>query len=837
MAWMRFAGLTRGVSDFVLPEARQLGVTSAFYSFHPDEDTLIQAALNLNWRSPFEPPLTSYGLLPIYMARGVLVGEDTLDTSIDARRRIYLRVRLLSALLSCALPGLVFWLGRRGLGTAPALLAATFVAFAPLAVQQAHFFTVDGVFIFFVMLFFCALSRALNKPTYGRYLLTGLAIGMAAAVRLNGGVLGLVLVVGHCSGGWRQVPARLKEHRLWLAVLVALAILLVLQPYLLFNPSRLLRSVSTNDFSYSVAVATGELLRFWSLADMHTVPYLHYWTHLWPQGVGWPLTFAYASGLLWALWCHRRDERPAIVWTLLYFALVGNLHTKHVRYLLPLLPFLSLFAAGLCWSLWRRHRLVGIGVAVALAVFTAIYGLAFTHIYRHQDSRIEAARFLAAHAPVGAQIGLERGGFSMSQLISNSRYSHLSMDMGTLFGARYYLSCAAAIDYIGERVRLMDYIVVEDVNRYRQFTAVPEMFPVASAFYRGLWDESLGFVRDARFKVYPQILGISFSDDDSEVSFVGYDHPAVSVFRRQTEAEWVTRWTVWRQGLLQDGICADNLLVEVADRYRLGDWQRALAGLDELLINGPENRTVHFLQGRIYHQLGMADQEMQAIDRYVAGYIEENAYLVPWATAATLLALDLPELALAALRHGVQLQGRFADEQRRLLAASYIHAGTRARELGYLAHAVEIYRLSSEISPTSQTYMLEGMALFDQGLVESSSLAYERALALDAENESAGVNYGWNLYLEGRSADAADQFRQVLRLGANSVAAFNLGLALLAQGQVESAVVAYGKAVAEYGAATAVQLGAVEELRAEVERQGGLGRGILRQHWEESADE
>jgi len=30
-----------------------------------------------------------------------------------------------------------------------------------------------------------------------------------------------------------------------------------------------------------------------------------------------------------------------------------------------------------------------------------------------------------------------------------------------------------------------------------------------------------------------------------------------------------------------------------------------------------------------------------------------------------------------------------------------------------------------------------------------------------------------------------------------------------------------GKAVAEYGAAKAVRLGAVEELRAEVERQGG----------------
>ena len=34
---LRFVGLTRGTSDFVLPEASNEGVNSAFYAFHPDE--------------------------------------------------------------------------------------------------------------------------------------------------------------------------------------------------------------------------------------------------------------------------------------------------------------------------------------------------------------------------------------------------------------------------------------------------------------------------------------------------------------------------------------------------------------------------------------------------------------------------------------------------------------------------------------------------------------------------------------------------------------------------------------------------------------------------------
>ena len=828
LLWMRFAGLTRGGSDFVLPEARGEGAI-AFYTFHPDEETLIRAALALDVHSPLDPPLTSYGLLPLYMARTVLLGVSSLDVDPAARQGIYARVRVLAILLSCALPVLLFALARRRLGPAAAILAAGLLACTPLAVQQAHFFTVDGVFVFFALLFFCGLQRALDVPTYARYLLVGLAIGAAAAVRLNGGLLGLVLVVGHCAGA-----GRFRDPKLWSAALAAIVSLLVLQPYMLWDPGRLLQGVSTDDFGHSVAIANGTVLRSWSLVDMHTVPYLHYLIELWPQAVGWPLTLAFAGGLACALWRRDRDAVPLLVWCLLYFALIGGLHTKHVRYLLPLLPFLCLFAAGLCQVLWHRHRPAGIGVAVALCICTAIYGLAFTHIYQVEDSRIQAGRFLAVEAPAGSRIGVEGGGFGMSQVVSGWRHTAVSMEIGTLFGARDYLSCGATADYIGDKVRSLHYIAAVDVNRYRQFVAVPAMFPVVSDFYRALWQGALGFAQMARFKVYPEILGVPFIDDGAEVSFLGYDHPAVRVFKRQTdEPELARRWADWRGQWMRDGRCADRLLLGVAERYRAGDWQGALAGLEEVRASHPAMRTVDFLQGAIHQQAGADDERQRALARYLSGYAEEYAYLIPWATASTLLALDLPDLALAALRYGEQLAERAADEDRARFAAFYIQAGNRAQRLGYAQHAGAIYRLAGEIQPTSQIFMLQGMAFFEQGLIEAASLAYERALVLDPDNVSARVNYGWNLYLQGRSAQAAEQFRRALALGPDGVAAFNLGLALLAQGRVEEAAVAYGRAVAEYGAAMAVRLGAVEELRQEVERGKGLGREILRRHWGE----
>ena len=62
---LRFVGLTRGISDF---DPSRQSDQQTFYHFHPDEETLIRAALVLE--SSCAPPMTAYGLLPLYMLRG-----------------------------------------------------------------------------------------------------------------------------------------------------------------------------------------------------------------------------------------------------------------------------------------------------------------------------------------------------------------------------------------------------------------------------------------------------------------------------------------------------------------------------------------------------------------------------------------------------------------------------------------------------------------------------------------------------------------------------------------------------------------------------------------------
>jgi hypothetical protein len=65
--YVRFTGLTRGSADVAPTATQQQGLQTPFYRFHPDEKTLLRAALQLD--NPLQPPLTAYGMLPLYVLR------------------------------------------------------------------------------------------------------------------------------------------------------------------------------------------------------------------------------------------------------------------------------------------------------------------------------------------------------------------------------------------------------------------------------------------------------------------------------------------------------------------------------------------------------------------------------------------------------------------------------------------------------------------------------------------------------------------------------------------------------------------------------------------------
>jgi tetratricopeptide (TPR) repeat protein len=326
-----------------------------------------------------------------------------------------------------------------------------------------------------------------------------------------------------------------------------------------------------------------------------------------------------------------------------------------------------------------------------------------------------------------------------------------------LFSTRGYLTCAAAVDYLHGQLSDVHYVAITDVNRYRQYTAVPVLFPVLHDFYRKLVAGELGFTPSARFKVYPTFLGLRFGDDSAEPSFYGYDHPAVHFFERTGGFD--VAWEEWRAALLEDPRCADGALGGLASVLQREDLDRARVLMQEIETDYPDMRLAALVAAGLYGKLGEKEKEQLALARYVWGYEDEShaAQLLPWAAGASLVDLGLLELARAALVDGANKRSFMRPRDRNILAKSYTLIARGLVDQGERALGAEVYEMAALIEPHYATYNL------------LARLAYENeqwAKALSWWETSLKLNTGQvhTLRLAGQMAYNLEHYSKALHL-------------------------------------------------------------------------
>jgi tetratricopeptide (TPR) repeat protein len=748
---LRCAGLMRGSID--QPPIGQ----PEFYSFHPDEATLVRAAVKPI--DPFDPPFTAYGLLPVYALRGALwiqgLAAADLDL-VDERRRVFVTGRLLAVLLSSLVLVMTWVLGRRMYardtrsqtsfcndkqsdGWGPALLGLAFVCFAPGAIQQAHFFIVDGFFTAFALAGLLAIVQATQSGQRSWYVLAGLLIGALGAVRFNGLALGLVLLAGHLLRPGDSVFRRLRSIELWLAGGIALATIIVLQPYLLFNLSLLERTDTHADFALSLSFARLEFLQPWTLVDVHGIRYWDHWFGLWPWVCGWPLTLAMLMGTVYVIIRGNFAQRLVLLWCGLYFFSVGALPTKAVRYIVPLLPLLGLCTGVACAVLWRRWRLVG-GILISVLVGSVIvYGLAFSRIYIEEDSRIQANRWIAATVPKDSRIGIETGAFNLRLLVNPAVYQQKPLDVSGLFYGSAYMLCGHQVDYLSERLLQMDWLVLAEENRAVQFRAVPELFPVVNAFYTRLLAGELGFEPIWRAAVEPELFGVRVNTRGAEPSFLAYDHPTVHIFRRKREnAEKML--AVWRKEISATAECADGALKDVAEALQRGANAEALEMAVQLQARYPHAALVHLLVAKAYWQQGDETSAEAAYQLYLPEqaqgklrYLQRSPlkHYIPGNAALAAVEWGLGDLAIRTLRRGIGEVKPIGDNAALAMAESYIIVGRALMRRGQLQFMEEALTLSLAIHPHKAAHNVLAAAAYERGDYERAVVQWQQSLLLD----------------------------------------------------------------------------------------------------------
>jgi len=127
-----------------------------------------------------------------------------------------------------------------------------------------------------------------------------------------------------------------------------------------------------------------------------------------PAAIGWPMFVAGVCGVIVLFAKRFRDAAVLLGFPVAYYLIAGQGYTVFARYVLPLLPFLSVSAAWLVVSLGRtiarqaspvRRAVVVTALAMIVAAPTAYKTLQLDRLLATTDNRIVVARALAEILP------------------------------------------------------------------------------------------------------------------------------------------------------------------------------------------------------------------------------------------------------------------------------------------------------------------------------------------------------------------------------------------------------------------------------------------------------
>jgi hypothetical protein len=537
---------------------------------HPDERQIYFVTLGLGWprslvealspNSPLNPKFFAYGSLPIYLLKLVaglvaplsptLANPDNLHlvgrplAALFDLGTVYLTYRLANQVFRTFYQGWKLWVG--------SLLASALVGLAVLHIQLAHFYTVDPLLTFFVML---TLSLAVDVARgQGRWSRVGLsmAFGLALATKISAFPLVLAVLVAHYTeaintGSLSPAPGRhllVVLRRLISTFLVAGAVCLVVQPYVLIDWRTFVEQTL-----HQAEIARGTVGVPYTIQYTGTWPFLYsmWQTALW--GLGLPLGLAVWAGFaaLIARWLRRGLWADSLLlsWAGPYFVIAGLLHTRYLRYMLPLVPILCILSVRLLLDLkLRRSPTLGRASVVVggglLSLGTLAYTLVFSGIYAAPHSWVVASEWIYRNVPADQTLAVEHWDMQLPFPVDLNDPSVLQSDH-TVHTLTLYDEPDDAAKWQGltRDLAASDYVIVASRRLYGSVTRAPDRYPVTSRYYDHLFSGTLGFELAEEFTrgpvwLNPRIQPLAgaapwlFCPDES---FVVYDHPRALVFR------------------------------------------------------------------------------------------------------------------------------------------------------------------------------------------------------------------------------------------------------------------------------------------------------------------
>ena len=516
--------------------------------FHPDETRLLYAVNDISLEN-LNPKFFAYGSLPIYLLKTAQVSADAVSKFIGGSGHVNFFVvgRTLSAFFGSITLIILYMLGTRFFSRRVGLLGATFLGLTVLHIQLSHFLTVDVMLTCLLVLALYVIARLFDgNHLYRYYFLTGTVLGLALATKISALPLYGVFFVAHVL-----VLIKLKHRRyayrhpvaLWgiflLALFLSVVVFALCEPYAFLDYREFLRQIKEQSDMVRGMTQPPYVIQY-----EQTPRYWYQLTQMVQYSMGWPLGILTVFGSLFMFvrmlrGIITRNPQPVtrnpelllliFAWVIPVFWIVGGFTVKFLRYMLPLIPFLCLLGAVFVdWLLERfpTWKMVISAMMIGIIGFSVFYSLAFLSIYRHEDPRVQASRWLYEHIEDGSNVLTELWEFAPLAAVDGhypGEYRTLQLDL-------YGSDTDAKVQTIAQQLSGADAIVLATKRVYGSILRVPQRYPLTCNFYKLLFDGVLGFRPLPPFTLYPSLFGITFNDDFADESFSVYDHPKTIVF-------------------------------------------------------------------------------------------------------------------------------------------------------------------------------------------------------------------------------------------------------------------------------------------------------------------
>jgi hypothetical protein len=351
------------------------------------------------WHYGFYPHLTARIAALLPEERSKPEGPTDLARHLELASAPWIRLRVVSALLSLLAIPATYLLGRRFLERGPALFAAALVATSlhdiVLAVQEKPHAAAAS----FIAIALLAATRLRRRPDVLGYLLAGIAAGLALGTLQSGAAC--LFAVG-AAFLLREKKEGAPAPAAWIAATVALVALAFRAFYpFFFRPQPAIVSTgsttSAGGFAQMIAQGVGGARVGKILAAAFGLDPL-------------PVAAAALGILIWAIGVARskeartaslRGELPVLLAFLVpYLAVLVSFRETLVRFCLPLVPLLAI-AAGFAFqrATSRMRASAAIALAAALLAIPLLPAVHFARIRTRPSPLDEAARWVEANVP------------------------------------------------------------------------------------------------------------------------------------------------------------------------------------------------------------------------------------------------------------------------------------------------------------------------------------------------------------------------------------------------------------------------------------------------------